>query len=208
MILSALAAGTPSGAAPHGFKTRHGREGFHPLIRRVLFSLPTDVGCYICNISARRTMILSALAAETPSGAAPHGFKTRHGRGGYHTLIKHCLVLLPTDVGSYNPPPLEDQRPRWHIGRRLALIPFVFDLQNVKLNKFVEYGLGFCISTLKRLRQKSERIEDFDLLARAKECPEEYLSVQICHPPISFMRAKECPEEYLSAGNESGPSNS
>ncbi|KAK1434625.1 hypothetical protein QVD17_00373 [Tagetes erecta] len=69
----------------------------------------------------------------------------------------------------------------------------VFDLQNVKLNKFVEYGLGFCISTLKRLRQKSERIEDFDLLARAKECPEEYLSVQICHPPISFMRAKECP---------------
>ncbi|KAK1406362.1 hypothetical protein QVD17_41656 [Tagetes erecta] len=46
MILSALAAGTPSGAAPHGFKTRHGREGFHPLIRRVLFSLPTNVGCY------------------------------------------------------------------------------------------------------------------------------------------------------------------
>ncbi|KAK1430985.1 hypothetical protein QVD17_14149 [Tagetes erecta] len=68
-------------------------------------------------------MILSALAAGTPSGAAPHGFKTRHGRGGYHTLIKQCLVLLPTDVGSYNPPPLEDQRPRWHTGRRLALIP-------------------------------------------------------------------------------------
>ncbi|KAK1431741.1 hypothetical protein QVD17_08338 [Tagetes erecta] len=70
-------------------------------------------------------MILSALAVKTPSGAAPHGFKTRHGRGGYHTLIKQCLVLLPTDVGSYNPPPLEDQRPRWHIGRRLALIPSV-----------------------------------------------------------------------------------
>ncbi|KAK1431879.1 hypothetical protein QVD17_08642 [Tagetes erecta] len=80
---------------------------------------------HACNIPARRTMILSALAAETPSGAAPHGFKTRHGRGGYHTLIKQCLVLLPTDVGSYNPPPLEDQRPRWHIGRRLALIPLV-----------------------------------------------------------------------------------
>jgi len=28
-------------------------------------------------------MILSALAAETPSGAAPHGFKTRHGRFDY-----------------------------------------------------------------------------------------------------------------------------
>ncbi|KAK1414887.1 hypothetical protein QVD17_30649 [Tagetes erecta] len=56
----------------------------------------------ICNIPARRTMILSALAAGTPSGAAPHGFKTRHGRGGYHTLIKQCLVLLPIDVGSYN----------------------------------------------------------------------------------------------------------
>ncbi|KAK1439862.1 hypothetical protein QVD17_05684 [Tagetes erecta] len=47
MILSALAAETPSGAAPHGFKTRHGREGFHPLIRQALFSFPTDVGCNI-----------------------------------------------------------------------------------------------------------------------------------------------------------------
>ncbi|KAK1431414.1 hypothetical protein QVD17_07873 [Tagetes erecta] len=123
MILSALAAGTPSSAAPHGFKTRHGRGGYHTLIKQCLVVLPTDMGSYnpppfggpasslahrpttgsdtICNIPARRTMILSALAAGTPSSAAPHGFKTRHGRGGYHTLIKQCLVLLPTDVGSY-----------------------------------------------------------------------------------------------------------
>ncbi|KAK1421724.1 hypothetical protein QVD17_24287 [Tagetes erecta] len=118
MILSALTADTPTGIVPHGFKTRHDRGGYHTLIKQCLV-LPTDVGSYnggptsslahrpttgsdtICNIPARRTMILSALAANTPSSVAPHGFKTHHDRGCYNTLIKHCLVLLPTDVGSY-----------------------------------------------------------------------------------------------------------
>ncbi|KAK1421889.1 hypothetical protein QVD17_24602 [Tagetes erecta] len=125
MILSALAAGTPSGAAPHGFKTRHGRGGYHTLIKQCLVLLPTDVGSYnpppledqrprwhigrrlaLITAQCNRTMILSALAAGTPSGAAPHGFKTRHGREGFHPLIRRALFSLPTDVGCYIPPPL------------------------------------------------------------------------------------------------------
>ncbi|KAK1406501.1 hypothetical protein QVD17_41877 [Tagetes erecta] len=45
MILYALATTSPQEFAPHGFKTRHGREGFHLLIRHALLSFPTDVGC-------------------------------------------------------------------------------------------------------------------------------------------------------------------
>ncbi|KAK1413046.1 hypothetical protein QVD17_34759 [Tagetes erecta] len=79
----------------------------------------------ICNIPARRTMILSALAAGTPSGAAPHGFKTRHGRGGYHTLIKQCpshhdIVRFGSRNALRRRPHVLKRvmRPRWHIGRQ------------------------------------------------------------------------------------------
>ncbi|KAK1427630.1 hypothetical protein QVD17_16321 [Tagetes erecta] len=53
----------------------------------VLFTmnLPSKI---LCNIPTRRTMILSALTADTPLGVAPHGFKTRHV-----TTMKDGLLL-------------------------------------------------------------------------------------------------------------------
>ncbi|KAK1409438.1 hypothetical protein QVD17_35964 [Tagetes erecta] len=61
MILSALAAGTPSGVAPHGFKTRHDREPTHlrhpslMVLKRVIASTLLDGGVF--NTSTHRSFL-------------------------------------------------------------------------------------------------------------------------------------------------------
>ncbi|KAK1411204.1 hypothetical protein QVD17_37750 [Tagetes erecta] len=56
-----------------------------------------------------RTMILSALAARTPSGAAPHGFKTRHA--GSSRDHRHHLRLLTVSSSRHPDPAMLDWFP-------------------------------------------------------------------------------------------------
>ena len=94
-----------------------------------------DVHCLkfksrLCKLESYSVTAKPTASRYCPLWAFPFGlplkvFKTCLLGRDFHTLLRSVSFSSPTDVGSYNPPPLRVQRPRWYTAWCLALIPFV-----------------------------------------------------------------------------------